>query len=83
MKRSTVRLRDCGDFLSLREFADWRGLSETQVRRQVKAGTCFVTPCEEKPHLRWRTIDCERRMSSANVVRERQLRAKAELRPAS
>lgn len=83
MNRSTLRLDACGDFLNLQQYAAWRGESESTVRRQVRRGTCFVTPCEEKPHLKWRTRDCEKRMTSANVVRERQQRAKADLQAAS
>ena len=81
--KSTLRLETCGDFLSLREYCAWRGESERTVRRQLKAGTCFVMPCEEKPHLKWRTRDCERRMSTANIVRDRQTRAKAHLQGAA
>lgn len=77
MRVSTLRLDDCGDFLTLQQYCRWRGESDTTVRRQVRRGDCFVTPCQEKPHLRWRRSDCERRMSTANVVRERQQRAKA------
>lgn len=83
MRRSTLRLADCGDFLTLAEYCQWRGESETTVRRQVKAGTCFVQPCQEKPHLRWRTSDCERAMAKANIVIERQRRAKAALQAVS
>lgn len=75
--KSTLRLDACGDFLTLREYCAWRGESERTVRRQLKTGTCFVQPCEEKPHIRWRTADCERRMQNANVIRERQQRAKS------
>ena len=82
MKTSVLRLEDCGDFLNLQQFCKWIGLSEAAVRRQVRAGTCFVTPCQEKPHLLWRRADCERRRDTANVVRERQLRAKARLQVA-
>lgn len=83
MKSSTLRLEDCGDFLNLQQYVKWRGESDSVVRRQVRRGTCFVTPCEEKPHLRWRRTDCERRMTTANVVRERQQRAKSQLQAAS
>lgn len=79
MRRSTLRLDDCGDFLRLKDYCAWRGESESVVRRQVRRGDCFVQPCEEKPHLRWRRADCERRMQTANIVRERQQRAKASL----
>lgn len=77
MRASVLRLDDCGDFLNLAQYANWRGLSPHQVRRQVKAGTCFVLPCEETPHLLWRRVDCARRLANANIVRERQLRAKS------
>lgn len=75
MRRSTLRIEDCGDWLNLQQYCQWRGESETTVRRQVKRGACFVTPCQEKPHLRWRRSDCKQRMQNANIVRERQLRA--------
>jgi len=79
VKTSTLRLEDCGDTLTLRQYCAWRGLSESTVRRQVRRGDCFVTPCKEKPHLEWRRVDCEHRLQTANVVRERQQRAKAQL----
>lgn len=77
--KSTLRLEDCGDFLSLSEYCRWRGESERTVRRQLKTLSCFVMPREEKPHLKWQTRDCQQRMERANVVRERQQRAKAQL----
>lgn len=81
---STFRLDDArGDYLTLQEYCGWRGISERTLRRQLRNGTVYVLPCEEKPKLRWRVADCKRRRDSANVVRERQQRAKAQLQVAS
>lgn len=77
---STLRLEDVfGDYLSLKQYGRWRGLSERTIRRQLKDGSLYVMPCEEKPHLKWRVSDCRRRRDGANVVRERQQRAQAQM----
>lgn len=73
---ATLRLDACGDFLTLAQYCAWRGEASSTVRRQIKLGTCFVVPCEERPRLKWRRADCEKRMASADVVRARQQRAK-------
>lgn len=80
MKTPTLSLADVtGDYLNLKQYCAWRGLSAHQVRYQVKRGICYVTPCEEKPHLMWRKFDCQRRMINADIIRERQARAKSQL----
>jgi hypothetical protein len=73
---STLRLEDCGDFLSLAQYCAWRGEGIRTVRRQIRLGMCFVMPCEDRPRLRWRRTDCERRMEQADVLRQRTQRAR-------
>lgn len=71
---SGLRLSDCADFLNLRQYCAWRGEGERTVRRQVKQATAFVMPAEERPRLLWRRADCEKRMQTADVLRDRHRR---------
>lgn len=74
---STLSLADVtGDYLDSTQYCAWRGEALRTVRRQIRLGTAFVMPCEEKPRLKWRKSDCERRMQNADIVRDRQRRAK-------
>lgn len=75
----TLRLSDCGDWLTLAMYCQWRGLCQRTVRSQIKRGNCFVEPATLKPELRWRRSDCERKMTSADILRER----RSELKRAS
>ena len=63
----------------MRQYCEWRGLSDSQVRRQIRAGTAFVMPCEERPSIKWRRTDCERAMAHANLITQRKRTAQAKL----
>ena len=76
---STLRLEDCGDFLSLAQYCDWRGEGRRTVFRQIKAGTAFVMPREERPRLKWWRSDCERAMANQNLTLQRKRTAQAKL----
>lgn len=74
---STLSLADVtGDYLTFAEYCAWRGEAERTVRRQIRCGTAFVMPVEERPRLKWRKADCERKMLGADLVRDRQRRAR-------
>lgn len=73
----TLRLSDCGDWLTLHQYCAWRGVCERTVRSQIKRGNCFVDPASIEPELRWRRTDCERRMHGASLIEERKRRFKA------
>lgn len=74
---STLRLSDCGDFLNMKQYCAWRGEAARTVRRQIRLGTAFVMPREEKPRLKWLRADCEKRVARLDLVRDRQQRAKS------
>lgn len=67
----TLRLSDCGDWLTIHQYCAWRGICVNTVKSQIKRGNCFVMPATEQSELRWRRSDCERRMTSADILRER------------
>lgn len=74
----TLRLDQCGDWLNLQQYSEWRGEAPSTVYAQIKRASCFVMPATLKP-VRWRRVDCEKKMQAADAVRERQLRAKGKL----
>lgn len=76
---STLRLDTCGDFLDARQYCAWRGEALRTVRRQIRAGTAFVMPREEKPRLKWLRSDCERAMGQASIITQRKRMAQAKL----
>lgn len=80
---ATLRLDDCGDFLTFQQYCAWRGEAPRTVRRQIRKRTAFVMPREEKPRLKWYRTDCERAVANQNLVKERQRRANALLSKAS
>ena len=69
----TLRLDDCGDWLTIAQYCAWRGESRATVYAQVAKATCFVMPASLKP-LRWRRSDCAQRLAQADLIRDRQQR---------
>lgn len=54
-----LRLTECGDLLTVEQYAAWAQQTVRATYNQVHRGSCLVPPFAIKPKPRWRRTDCE------------------------
>ena len=64
----TIRLEDCGDLLTAREYSAWARQNPATTYAQICRGTCLVPPFTVKPSPRWRRVDLEAAMARRDLV---------------
>lgn len=82
MAAPTLRLEDCGDFLTVKQYAAWTGKSIWTIYDQVRRGRCKVPPHSLKP-LEWSREACQRYLDQPRLARDRAAQARARLAVAS